>query len=275
LTQFVVGAVAEARARGLAVLISSLPPSSRDGPSSVRTLLERRVDGIISAAPRLEDDRDVAQLLHGRVPAVSLHHVRGGGVPLVGSDNRRVGGLATEHLLRLGHRRIGTITGPPDRHVVSSRLHGYRAALESAEVAFDPSLQEPADWTPDGGFWATRRLLARTPDVTALVAQNDFMALGSISALHQLGRRVPEDVAVVGCDDLPFVAHTIPPLTTVRLPFQESGQCAVRLLLDRLTSPNAMVPERVLLPVSLMVRASCGAGSTWMQQTAISNTGGL
>jgi LacI family transcriptional regulator len=240
------------------VLISSLPHGPTDGPRSVRSLLERRVDGIISAAPRLEDDQGVAELLRGRIPAVSLHHVPGGGVPLVGSDNRQVGYKPTQHLLRLGHRRIGTITGPLDRHVVSSRVHGYRSALESAGVAFDGSVQEPADWTPEGGFEATHRLLARAPDLTALVVQNDLMAVGAISALAKLGRGVPGDVAVVGCDNLPFGPHTIPALTTVRVPFQDSGRCAVQLLLDRLRRPLAPLPERVLLPVSVVVRASCG-----------------
>jgi len=97
-------------------------------------------------------------------------------------DNRHVGRLATEHLLGLGHRRIGIIIGPLERDVVASRLHGYRAAHEGAEVNIDASLEE---------------------------------AMGSLSALHQARRRVPEEVAVVGCDDLPLVAHTIPPLTTV------------------------------------------------------------
>src|SRR5207302_842031 len=178
---------------------------------------------------------------------------------LVGSDHREVGEMATQHLLRLGHRRVATITGPRERHVVSSRLHGYRHALEEAGVTPDPRLVEEADWDANTGYLAQLRLLERTPDLTAVVVQNDLMAMGALSGLHHAGRRVPQDVAVVGCDDLPMVAHTIPALTTVHLPFFETGQYAVRLLLDRIASRrDEASPERVLLPSRLVVRASCG-----------------
>jgi LacI family transcriptional regulator len=162
--------------------------------------------------------------------------------------------------VRLGHRRVATITGPPDRRVVSSRVHGYREALEAAGVEPDPGLVEPADWTPEGGYQAMRRVLERAPDVTAVFAQNDLMAMGALSALHRLGRAVPDDVAVVGCDDLPMVVHTVPPLTTVHVPFTETGAEAVSLLLKQIEARRSR-PERVLLPVRLVVRASCGGGS--------------
>jgi LacI family transcriptional regulator len=259
LSQFVVGAEREARRRGRAVLITSARGEPDDTAACVRALIERRVDGIVAAAPQLEHDRALSRLL-GTVPTVSIHHVPGGGVSLVGSDHRATGRLATDHLVRLGHRRVATITGPPDRRVVSSRVHGYREALEAAGVEPDPGLVEPADWTPEGGYQAMRRLLERAPDVTAVFAQNDLMAMGALSALHRLGRAVPDDVAVVGCDDLPMVVHTVPPLTTVHVPFTETGAEAVSLLLKQIEARRSR-PERVLLPVRLVVRASCGGGS--------------
>jgi len=255
LSQFVVGAEREARRRGHAVLITSARGEPDDAAACVRALLERRVDGIVAAAPQLEHDCELAQLLRA-VPTVSIHHVPGGGVSLVGSDHRLTGRLATEHLVGLGHRRVATITGPPDRRVVSSRAHGYRSALEAAGIEPDPALVEAADWTPEGGYQATLRLLARAPDVTALFAQNDLMAMGALSALHRLGRAVPGDVAVAGCDDLPVVVHTVPALTTIHVPFAETGARAVSLLLE----PGRRRPECVLLPVELVVRDSCGGG---------------
>jgi LacI family transcriptional regulator len=257
LSLFVVGAEREARRRGHAVLITSARREAGDAAACVRALVERRVDGIVAAAPQLEDDAELAGLLRG-VPAVSLHHVRGGGVALVGSDHRATGRLAAEHLVRLGHRRIATVTGPPDRRVVSSRHHGCREVLEAAGIETGRALAEAADWTPEGGHRATRALVERNPDVTALFVQSDLMAMGALSALHRLGRMVPDDVAVVGCDDLPMVVHTVPPLTTVHVPFAETGAKAVSLLIEQRDRRPEGRPERVLLPVSLVVRESCG-----------------
>jgi LacI family transcriptional regulator len=258
LARFVVGAEREARRRGHAVLIATVPDGDPDGEGLVRALIERRVDGIVAAAPKLERDARVAELLAGPVPAVSLHHVPGGGVPVVGSSHRRTGRLATEHLARLGHRRIATVTGPSHRLVVASRLRGYREALAVAGLAADPALVEEADWSSAGGYAAAGRLLDRDPQITAIFAQSDLIAVGVLSALHQRGLKIPEDCAVVGCDDLPLVAHTIPPLTTVHVPFYETGERAVGLLLDRIAGREPG-PDRVLLPVELVVRASCGA----------------
>jgi LacI family transcriptional regulator len=259
LSQFVVGAEREARSRGHAVLITTARAEAGDAAACVRVLIERRVEGIVAAAPQLEHDPALAGLLRG-IPTVSIHHVDGGGVSLVGSDHRATGRLATDHLVRLGHRSIATITGPPDRRVVSSRSHGYREALEAAGLEVVPGLLEAADWTPEGGHQATLRLMERIPGVTALFVQNDMMAMGALSALHRLGRSVPGDVAVVGCDDLPMVVHTVPPLTTVRVPFTETGARAVSLLLEQIRQ-GRLEPERVLLPVRLVVRGSCGGGS--------------
>lgn len=277
LAQFVVAAEREARRRGHVVLIVMAHSSAaghgsstttKEKPESyVRLLLERRVDGIITAAPSLEHDRAVARLLRNRVPAVSMHHVPGGGVPVVGSDHARTGQLATEHLIQLGHRRIGTITGPMRRRVVASRLRGYRAALEAAGIPVDESLVVEAGWDAQAGYDATCTLLERAPDVTAIFAQNDLLAIGVLSALDHLGRRVPQDCSVVGCDDLPQSAHLRPPLTSVHVPFYETGERAVALLLERIQSASrnslqenlAEPPQRsvrTLLPVHLVERQS-------------------
>jgi LacI family transcriptional regulator, galactose operon repressor len=125
-------------------------------------------------------------------------------------------------------------------------------------MQYDPALVESGYWEADGAYDATLRLLDRTFGITAVYAQNDSMAQGVLSAARA-GPGMPEDCAVVGCDDIPIGAHTIPSLTTVHVPLFETGETAVRLLLDRI-SGEATNPRPTLLPVRLVRRASCGAG---------------
>jgi LacI family transcriptional regulator, galactose operon repressor len=260
LSQFALAAERTARRNSRAVLVGSLAEGGEDGAAVARMLIERRVDGIIAAAPQLEEDPEVADLLRRYVPAVSLHHVPGGGVPLIGSNHRAGGQMVTEHLIRLGHTTIGTVTGPFRRHVVRSRLHGYEDALRAAGIEPGEDLTVESDWTPGGAAAATRLLLQRDPAMTAIFVHSDTMAIGVLSALADAGRRVPEDVAVVGCDDMPFAAYLIPPLTSLRVPFAETGEQAVGLLL-RSIAGEPPPEEPVRLPVELIVRSSCGGQS--------------
>lgn len=258
ISQVCVAAEQAARRRGHAVLVGHLDGGGSDGPDIVRMLIERRVDGVIAAAPQLEESTEVAGLLRAYAPTVSLHSVPGGGVPVVGSNHRDTGRLATGHLIGLGHRVIGTVTGPLRRRVVRSRLHGYEDALRDAGVEPDEDLVVEADWTAGRAAEATRLLLSRAPGLTAIFAHNDTMAIGVLSALSEAGRRVPDDVAVVGCDDVPFAAYLLPALTTVRVPLAETGERVVDLLLRGIGGEEP--PEDpVLLPVRLVVRDSCGA----------------
>jgi LacI family transcriptional regulator len=257
LSQFAVAAERTARKHGLAVLVGNLADDGRDGAAVVQMLIDRRVDGVIAAAPQLEGDPQVADMLRRYVPAVSLHHVPGGGVPLVGSNHRAGARTATEHLIRLGHTTIGTVTGPFRRHVVRSRLHGYEEALRAAGIEPGEDLAVEADWTPGTAAAATRLLLERDPEMTAIFVHSDTMAIGVLSALVAAGRRVPQDVAVVGCDDMPFAEYLRPPLSSLRVPFAETGEQAVELLLHSIAGEAPPVAP-VRLPVELIVRESCG-----------------
>jgi LacI family transcriptional regulator len=252
-----VAAEQAARRHGHSVLVGHLAAGGADGPDIVRTLIERRVDGIVAAAPEVEEDTEVAELLRRYVPAVSLQAVPGGGVPLVGSNQRETGRLATDHLIGLGHTSIGTVTGRFRRRVTRSRLHGYEDALRGAGLEPSEDLAVEGDWTPEGGAAATRLLVERSPGITAIFVHSDMMAIGVLSALWRAGRRVPADVAVVSCDDIPFAEFLTPPLTTVHLPLAEAGRQAVELLLRSIAGEP--VPEKTpLLPVELIVRDSCG-----------------
>lgn len=258
LAQFVVGAEREARKHGHSTIIGTVDNDGSDGERYLHDLIERRVDGILLAAPQMEKSPRVGEIVRGKLPAVSIHHVPGGGISTVGSDHSQTGFLATRHLISLGHRRIGTITTPSMRRVTQSRLDGYRRALEKSDIPYDPACTEEGGLEVEDGYDATFRLLRRCPDMTAIFVHTDIMALGVLGALHDLRRAVPEECAVVGCDDVPFAARTIPPLTTVRVPFYETGETAARLLLDMIGSQPAE-PRRILLPVALIVRSSCGA----------------
>ena len=257
LSLFIVGAEREARRQGYAVVIASIEPEGSAGDYALPALMERRVDGILLAAPQMEEDRAAARALEKTVPVVSLHHVPGGGVATVGSDHELTGLLATQHLVSKGHRVIATVIGARGRRVTQSRLRGYRRGLEEASLRFDNELVEEGNWQIAGAIEATTRLLERRPDITAIFAQNDTMAIGVLASLRELRKSVPGECAVVGCDDIDMAAYTVPPLTTIRVPFYETGAEAMRLLLGMVAS-GSVAPQKILLPVRLIVRASSG-----------------
>jgi LacI family transcriptional regulator len=258
LARFVAAAERTARGHGHAFVVGNLGERESDGAEVVRMLIERRVDGLIVAAPQLEGDPDAAMLLRRYLPAVSIHHVPGGGLPLVGSDHREGARIATCHLIGLGHTAIGAVTGPFRRRVVRSRLHGYEDALRAAGIEPDEGLTVEADWTPAAAAAATRLLLQQEPAVTAIFVHSDTMTIGVLRALAEAGRRVPADVAVVSCDDMPFAEFLVPAVTSLRVPFEETGERAVELLLDGIAGRQPPA-EPVRLPVELVVRDSCGA----------------
>ncbi|MEU6721405.1 LacI family DNA-binding transcriptional regulator [Nonomuraea sp. NPDC046802] len=253
--QFLVGIEREARRHGLSVILSSLEPDGSDCVRYLRVLMERRVDGIIMNAPATEEDEEVGRLLRAGPPSVSLHDIAGGGVPFVGLESEGTAAFPIRHLLALGHRRIAMVTGFRQRHSAQRRTAIYRQVLTEHGLPYDPLLVEDGEWEVEGGYAATHRLLDRAPGITAIYVQNDLMAVGVLNALHERGRRVPDDCSVVGCDDHPVAARTIPPLTTVHMPFFDAGAAAVRLLLERIAS-RSTPPNDVILPVSMVYRAS-------------------
>ena len=173
----------------------------------------------------------------------------------VDADNVAGGRLATEHLLRTGRRRLGIVTGPMDMCAGLDRYAGYRAALADAGLALDETLVEVGGFSAGEGYAAGQRLLERRPDLDAIVAPSDLAAVGVIRAVQQVGRSVPDDVGVVGFDDVREAAEHHPSLTTIRQPIAELGATMTHLLLARLAGDE---PESaaVVLPVELVVRDS-------------------
>jgi DNA-binding LacI/PurR family transcriptional regulator len=219
-----------------------------------RHLLHGGVDGVLVMSGRAGDPLP-GRLAEAGIPTVVAGRPPDGvAVGYVDADN--VGGAcrAVRLLIERGRRRIGTVAGPPDMVPGVDRRTGWEKALVAAGRAPDPDLVAAADFTRAGGEAATRRLLERHPDLDGLFVASDLMALGALDALRAAGRRVPDDVAVVGFDDTELARSADPPLTTVRQPLEQLGAAMAQLLLDQLE--RGAPPAGVVLDTDLVVRAS-------------------
>ncbi len=214
------------------------------------------VDGLLLVLPRSSGEVLMA-LAHRGFPVVLIDH-RGidSDLPSVSATNTEGALEATRYLLSLGHRRIGFITGLLDYRAGADRLEGYRQALAQAGIPFDPDLVVEGDFQRRAGYEGTLALMRLPDPPTAIFASNDAEAFGALDALRDLGLRVPEDVSLVGFDDIPAAAETRPPLTTVRQPLMDMGSQATQLLFDLLNG-RADVHQRIQLPTRLIVRESC------------------
>ncbi|MDT9686662.1 LacI family DNA-binding transcriptional regulator [Streptomyces sp. TRM76323] len=245
-----------AHAAGMGTVVSAIHGRSGDARQWMRNLRARASGGVILVTSVLEPVLH-EELRRLGVPLVVVDPAGSPALdaPTVGATNWAGGLAATEHLLGLGHRRIGFVAGPPRLLCSRARLDGYRAALEGAGIAVDDSLVVQGDFYHASGFTGCTALLALEAPPTALFAASDQMALGAIEALRRRGLRVPEDMSVVGFDDLPEVRWSAPPLTTVRQPLAEMGKTAVRTVL-RLAREEELDSARVELATELVVRSS-------------------
>jgi DNA-binding LacI/PurR family transcriptional regulator len=221
--------------------------------SAVRELRSRSVDGIVMIAPILRVDVDGIRHLCGAVPFVMVDIALGGELPSVLIDQRYGGMLAARHLLELGHREIAEITGPLDWSGAELRHAGTLAVLGDAGLA--PVMSVAGDWSAASGYRAAGRVLEAGARFTAVVASNDQMALGAMRALREQRLRIPEDVSVVGFDDVPESAYFEPPLTTVRQDFAALGRESAVYLIDLIEQGETPLRQRVLAP-ELIARCS-------------------
>jgi LacI family transcriptional regulator len=222
----------------------------------VGTLTRGLADGLILVLPR-DPGAYLETLRQQRFPHILIDH-RGGDeeAPAVAAANLQGAYRATEYLVELGHRRIGFITGAMDQICAQDRLEGYKAALADQGIAFDPDMVREGDFFQPLGYVGASALLELPHPPTAIFASNDVSASGVMEAVREHGLRIPDDVSVVGFDDIPQAAHVHPPLTTVRQPLEEMGRAATRMLLKHIQNP-LHPPERVELPTKLVVRQSC------------------
>jgi LacI family transcriptional regulator len=207
-------------------------------------------DGTILVTPSSVD------VTYGQPIVAVDHNVGSSDLPTIDSDNFSGAVAATNHLLGLGHRRIGFLSGRPDLESARLRESGYRSALAAAGIAVDPSLIQAGGYEPETAKRVTQALLDGADAPTAIFAANDVMALATIDAARAAGRSIPGDLSVIGFDNVPESALCDPPLTTIEQPIRQMGLEAVELLIALIEERDDVVTHR-MLPTKLVPRASC------------------
>jgi LacI family repressor for deo operon, udp, cdd, tsx, nupC, and nupG len=211
----------------------------------------RQADGIITMSPRVP-----AIPVQGRLPVVNAcEYVKDSQVSSVYVDNVTAAGTAVDYLVMLGHRDIAFIAGPPSSPICVDRELGYQRALQRAGIAANPALEAVGDFSIEAGERAIELLLSRGQPFSAVFCSNDEMAIGAMRALSSHGLRVPEDVSVVGFDDIRFARYTLPALTTIAQPKNALGREATTMLIELLNDP-AVPPRKRVLSADLVVRGS-------------------
>jgi LacI family transcriptional regulator len=243
---------------GYSVILCNSDNSEARESVYIEALLSKQVDGLLIISSGSHPDF-LRSLLDADVPVVVVDREHSDWpVDQVLVDNAQGGYLAGQYLARLGHRRIGCIAGPNTATPSAGRIAGFRGALSEAGIALPAEAVEAGDFRYSGGEAAMRALLARVPELTALFAANDLMAVGAINVLRRAGRRVPEDVSVIGFDNILESAAMFPSITTIAQPIEELSGKSISLLLERINRCDRP-PARVILPCSLIERESCAA----------------
>jgi DNA-binding LacI/PurR family transcriptional regulator len=245
-----------ARASGLGVVLSELEGRRVPGRGWIEEVLARRPTGVISVFSDLSASQ-YAQLRARGIPVVVVDPVGEAGpeVPSIGATNWRGGLTATRHLLELGHTRIGVIGGPEQVLCSRARVDGFRAAMETAGLPVDPALVRYGDFHVESGYRHGKGLLGLAGRPSAIFAGSDLQALGVYEAARETGLRIPDQLSVVGFDDLPIARWVGPPLTTVRQPLVEMAMAGAQLMLT-LAAGEHPVHRRLELATSLVVRQS-------------------
>ncbi|WP_329229144.1 MULTISPECIES: LacI family DNA-binding transcriptional regulator [unclassified Streptomyces] len=241
-------------------LLLTLAGNDRERRRLAQYLTAHRVDGVLLVSVHADDPLpDLLEQL-GMPSVISGRRHAAETLPSVDSDNFEGARAAVDHFISRGRRSIATITGRLDVYGAQRRLDGYRKAVAAAGLDPDERLIAPADFSEEGGARAMRELLERRPDVDAVFAASDVMAAGARQVLRESGRRIPDDVALIGFDDSAVARHMDPPLTSVRQPIEEMGRTMTRVLLQEIANRSSDDPTqerpRIVLPTELVVRES-------------------
>lgn len=251
------GIFEECKKRGYFVSLSYVSGNKKDDLCKF-IMDERRLDGYILLTQEVTDlvgrmmfDKNIPIVLVGHVP-------RRKKVSSVDVDNFRGGELATEHLIGLGHKKIGLILASLDMKESDDRLSGYKKAHKDAGLEINEQYVKNVDYQFKAGYNCMKEWIESGSDITAVFCASDTIAMGAILAANKLGKRVPQDYAIVGFDDLSFAEYTFPPLTTIRQPVFDKGRKAAELLINEIEDEHSN-REKVNLEPELIVRESCGA----------------
>lgn len=253
----VISGIQEAASRrGYSVLLCNTLANEQAERDYATMVTNRQADGIIQlrAFYPFDDHQGIDPL-----PMVNACEVLDDApCPRVHLDNRTAARVMTEHLIQLGHRRIGMIKGPRLSPLTRDRLRGYQEALEDAGIPLDGDLLCPGDFSLASGYRAAVSLLEQRNRPTAIFCENDEMAIGAIKRVKEAGLRIPEDISVAGFDDIPFARYTDPPVTTIAQPAEDFGHEAVALLVDIIEGHEIKRDTRRVMPFELVVRSSTG-----------------
>ncbi|WP_459177466.1 ribose operon transcriptional repressor RbsR [Ewingella americana] len=245
--------------RGYSLILCNTDGDAERMNRSMETLLQKRVDGLLLMCTENHRPSQVALSRYPSLPIVMMDWAPFGAANDVIQDNALLGGeMATEYLIRRGYQRIACITGPLDKTTALERLNGYRQAMHRAGLSVLPGYEVCGDFEFEGGLSSMDKLLALPQRPHAVFASNDAMAVGVYQALYKKGLRVPEDVAVIGYDDIQLAQYMTPPLTTIHQPKDSLGELAIDTLLHRLQEPGAD-PQVLVLTPELVIRESVGS----------------
>lgn len=263
-----------AQREGFHLLVAS-SHNEKDAIEAALQSMRGRVDGLVVMSPA--PDAHAVVRAPATFPVILLNSAAAGsGFDTMNIANAAGSAAMVRHLLALGHRRIAMICGPTRNVDATERLRGYRAALRKAGIANGKHFEVPGDFSEASGFQACLDLLHRTPRPTAIFAANDAMAIGALSALREAHIAVPAEIAVAGFDDIPTARYMHPPLTTVRVDIHTLGERATRRLLEAVAQRRGgrNRKRRETVPVTLVIRESCGGGEQPPHRSFIPQEGG-
>lgn len=260
LPQVIYGLGQVSRERGFRVLIEAIEDVGQ--PDTYTELVQaKRIDGILLSGPR-SDDQQLSDLIANGFPIVLLGWLDIPSAHSVDIDNRAAAAEAVNHLIKLGHERIACIVNAPAQYTsATQRLQGYYKALAAAGLPYNEALVRYGDFDPESGYQAMSSLLKMASPPTAVFVASDVVAFGAMTAIRDAGYNIPDDVAMVGFDDVPMARYIAPALTTVHLQAVEQGRRGGEMLIDLIN--GAELPEtQVFLKTELVIRQSCGARTT-------------
>ncbi len=247
------GVSSACNARGYSVMLWLAEPEYERG--TIGQIINNGLIGGMLVSSMLVDDPLIACLYESKRPFITIgRHPTNDQINYVDVDNRVGAYQGVSHILRTGRRRVGVINGPSNTIASQDRYQGYLDALRERGVPLIPELVAEGEFSDTTGYLAMKRLLPYKPD--AVFAASDAMAFAAMRAIHEAGLRIPEDIAMVGFDDIPAATNSNPPLTTVRQPIQRTGSIAAEVLIDMIEHPGPL-PRRIVLPTELIIRSSC------------------
>ncbi|UXH80203.1 LacI family DNA-binding transcriptional regulator [Roseateles amylovorans] len=259
--ELVVGVEECCRQAGYSVFLCNSDNDPKHQQAYMRTLLEKRIDGLLLSSAG-DTEALAATFRHASVPVVTVDRLVPGARADRVSVNNQLGALeAVRHLLSLGHRRIGCVSGPAEFEVTQERVSGWRTALQDAGIEPRPDWLVESDFSTAGGYEAVKALLRRQPELTAVFTGNDLMAMGALRAAAELGLSVPRQLSVVGFDAIELGSYIYPAITSVGCSIRDLGREAGRALIERIENPQAPFKDLQLTP-QLVLRESTAAPSS-------------